>query len=143
MSKKFFDVFPTLQLKKQLHDIIEQTVVEKVSTTKNKDFLRIFARDKKDFLEKIDALPDGNNVLHGDFHPDNLMLGKDNELYLIDMMNVCKGPAEYDIARTYFLLGSNRQIQQDYLKLMETDFESIKPFHEIISLLRNREMGLE
>ena len=43
-----------------------------------KDFLRIFARDKKDFLEKIDALPDGNNVLHGDFHPDNLMLGKGN-----------------------------------------------------------------
>lgn len=108
-----------------------------------KDFLRIFARDKKDFIEKIDALPDGNNVLHGDFHPDNLMLGKDNELYLIDMMNVSKGPAEYDIARTYFLLGSNKQIQQDYLKLMETDFEKIKPFHEIISLLRNREMGLE
>ena len=23
------------------------------------------------------------------------------------------------------------------------DFETIKPFHEIISLLRNREMGLE
>lgn len=108
-----------------------------------KDFLRIFARDSKEYLEKIDALPDGNNVLHGDFHPDNLMLGKDNELHLIDMMNVCKGPAEYDIARTYFLLGSNKQIQQDYLRLMETDFETIKPYHEIICLLRNREMGLK
>ena len=106
-----------------------------------KDFLRIFARDKKDFLEKIDALPDGNNVLHGDFHPDNLMLGKDNELYLIDMMNVCTGPAEYDIARTYFLLGYNTNIQSEYLKGMGYTLKNIEPYLDVISAIRENEMN--
>ncbi|MBE5867080.1 MAG: PolC-type DNA polymerase III [Lachnospiraceae bacterium] len=42
MSKAFFEVFPTLELNKQLKDIMEQTQVEKVATTKSKEYLRIY-----------------------------------------------------------------------------------------------------
>ncbi|MBO5336018.1 MAG: PolC-type DNA polymerase III [Lachnospiraceae bacterium] len=42
MGKPFFDVFPSLKLNKFIHDIMEQTSVEKVSATKRKDFLRIY-----------------------------------------------------------------------------------------------------
>jgi len=42
MSKAYFDVFPTLKLDKKLHDLMEQTVVERVSATSRKDFLRIY-----------------------------------------------------------------------------------------------------
>ncbi len=42
MSKSYFDVFPTLKLDKKLHDLMEQTVVERVSATSRKDFLRIY-----------------------------------------------------------------------------------------------------
>ncbi|MBO5487212.1 MAG: PolC-type DNA polymerase III, partial [Eubacterium sp.] len=42
MGKPFFEVFPSLKLNKSIHDIMEQTSVEKVSATKQKDFLRIY-----------------------------------------------------------------------------------------------------
>lgn len=42
MSKKFFDVFPSLKLDTGLRDLYEQVTVEKVSATKRKDFLRIY-----------------------------------------------------------------------------------------------------
>ncbi len=40
--KPFFEVFPSLQLKKGLQELMEQTGVEKISATKRKDFLRIY-----------------------------------------------------------------------------------------------------
>ena len=40
--KLFFEVFPTLKLNNPFHDIMEQTMVEKISATKRKDYLRIF-----------------------------------------------------------------------------------------------------
>ncbi|MBE5884218.1 MAG: PolC-type DNA polymerase III [Lachnospiraceae bacterium] len=42
MSKPFFEVFPSLKLNKAVHDIMEQTLVERISATKRKDFLRIY-----------------------------------------------------------------------------------------------------
>ena len=42
MGKPFFEVFPSLQLDPSIHDIMEQTSVEKISATKRKDFLRIY-----------------------------------------------------------------------------------------------------
>ena len=42
MSKPFFDVFPTLKLDTGLHDLFESVVVEKVTSTKRKDFLRVY-----------------------------------------------------------------------------------------------------
>ena len=42
MAKKFFDVFPTLKLDSGMTDLFEQVMVEKISATKRKDFLRIY-----------------------------------------------------------------------------------------------------
>lgn len=42
MGKPFFEVFPSLKLDRETHDIMEQTSVEKVSATKSRDFLRIY-----------------------------------------------------------------------------------------------------
>ena len=41
MAKQFFDVFPTLKLDKKNHDLFEQVLVEKVSATKRRDFIRV------------------------------------------------------------------------------------------------------
>ncbi len=40
--KKFFDVFPSLQVDDKVKQLLEETVVERVSSTKKKDFLRIY-----------------------------------------------------------------------------------------------------
>ncbi len=42
MGKKFFEVFPSLKLDTGLRDLFEQVTVEKVSSTKRKDFLRVY-----------------------------------------------------------------------------------------------------
>jgi len=40
--KPFFEVFPSLQLKNPVHDIMKQAHVERISATKRKDFLRVY-----------------------------------------------------------------------------------------------------
>ncbi len=47
MAKPFFEVFPTLQLNGRVHDLLEQTGVEKISATKRKDFLRIYLQSSR------------------------------------------------------------------------------------------------
>lgn len=105
-----------------------------------KDFLKMFADDSVEIIAQINALEDGNYLLHGDFHPGNVMVDTDNNLTLIDMMNVCKGPAIYDIARTCFLLGNEKGLQNKYLELMGYEWKDILPYFEVISLLRENEM---
>ncbi|MBO4749480.1 MAG: PolC-type DNA polymerase III, partial [Lachnospiraceae bacterium] len=51
--KAFFEAFPNVQLPKGLHDLMEQTVIEKITTTKAKDFLRIYLVSKN-LIEKRD-----------------------------------------------------------------------------------------
>ena len=48
----------------------------------------------------IDELPDGNTLIHGDFHPGNIMI-QDGELVLIDMPEVTVGAKIWDLAGIY------------------------------------------
>lgn len=41
MAKQFFEVFPKLKLDKKNQDLLEQTVVEKVSATKSRELIRV------------------------------------------------------------------------------------------------------
>ena len=41
MAKQFFDVFPTLKLDKKIQDLFEQVMVEKVSATRSREFIRV------------------------------------------------------------------------------------------------------
>ena len=47
MGKPFFEVFPSLKLEQKIHDIMEQAEIEKVSSTKKKDFLRIYIKSSR------------------------------------------------------------------------------------------------
>ncbi len=42
MGKAFFEVFPGLKLDSKTSEIMEQTNVTKVSTTRKQDFIRIY-----------------------------------------------------------------------------------------------------
>jgi DNA polymerase-3 subunit alpha (Gram-positive type) len=91
MAKAFFEVFPTLKLNTGVQDIMSQTVVERVSTNKNKDFIRIYIRSpyliaKEDIIEtekniKKQLFPNMNIFvkiyekfeLSGQYNPEKLM----------------------------------------------------------------------
>jgi DNA polymerase-3 subunit alpha (Gram-positive type) len=55
MSKSFFEVFPTLKLDAKTKEIMEQTVVDKVSTTRKQDFIRVYI-SSKNLIDKADIL---------------------------------------------------------------------------------------
>jgi len=102
-----------------------------------KDFLRILTTDLV-ILDRIAWLPDDNHLIHGDFHFGNVMVDASNQLVLIDMMNVCRGPMLYDIARTYFLL--KEPFRNKYLDRMGYTFESIAPYLNVIFAVRENEL---
>ncbi len=91
-------------------------------------------------LDQIAALPEGDRLLHGDFHPDNILMAADGSAVLIDFMNVCRGPALYDIARTCFLI---RQAAPDlagkYLDRMLVKESELEPYLAVIGLCRQYE----
>lgn len=103
----------------------------------------------KDYLgffnyEGADSLPDGDIICHGDFHPDNVIRGVDGQLFVIDFMNLCHGPKEYDIARTFVLLTEGgpeyEPFGQIYLQMMQVSFEEIKALVEAVKFCRKKEM---
>lgn len=104
-----------------------------------KDFLKMFATDEETIF-KINALADDDCFIHGDFHLENVMVDKENNLVLIDMMNVCKGPILYDVARTYFLLSYDNNVQRKYLKQIGYTLDDIMPYLDVILAVRNNEM---
>ena len=59
--------------------------------------------EKKQVLEFLSHLPDGDCLCHFDFHPGNVMVS-DNGVFFLDWMTACKGDACADAARTYLLL---------------------------------------
>lgn len=54
-------------------------------------------------LARLDALPGGNALCHGDFHPDNVLVDGERVM-VIDWMNLVRGDAMYDVAMTWYLL---------------------------------------
>lgn len=56
-------------------------------------------------------------------------------------MNICKGPAIYDVARTYFLLENNKNFQEHYLESMGYELKDIMPYLEVILLVRENEIN--
>lgn len=107
--------------------------------------------------KKIDALPDGDCLCHGDYHPGNVWINENGEVQAIDFMNICFGPREYDIARTHFLITQGgmpeglaeeqenyiRQMQQilgkEYLKLMRVEKDDLEKYLDVIAICRKYE----
>lgn len=86
---------------KQLH----MTKVAKGALSSTKELyrtriegLRAYMTDEEvDTLHRInDAIPEGDTVVHGDFHPKNVMI-QDGELVLIDMADLTTGHPLYDL----------------------------------------------
>lgn len=91
-------------------------------------------------LDKINALPDGDCILHGDFHPNNILIVEDGTPVVIDFMNVCYGPALYDVARTYFLIKQfDGYLAESYLKKMNVPEGDIVEYVNIIEFCRKYE----
>ncbi len=53
---------------------------------------------------RLDATPKHNKVCHGDLHPSNIIITKEDEAYIIDWAHVTQGNGAADAARVYLLM---------------------------------------
>lgn len=116
--------------------------VQSASVLSYKEYLQMLLNGagqevEASLLEEIDVLPEDNTLLHGDFHPGNVLISTDHRAVVIDFMNVCSGPALYDIARTYVLLKEKDEaFGSAYLAKMEVSEEELLQFYTVIERCR-------
>lgn len=97
-------------------------------------------RNNQLIFNAINSLPDDDRLLHGDLHPNNILVMPDGTLVIIDFMNVCRGPALYDIARTYFLIKQlDGSLSNKYLKCIDVSENDIVEYLNIIEFCRQYE----
>lgn len=53
--------------------------------------------------DRLQALPDGDRLLHGDFHPYNI-LGTPEDAVIVDWLDATAGPAAADVCRSWLLM---------------------------------------
>jgi uncharacterized protein (TIGR02172 family) len=58
--------------------------------------------EKKKLIDYLGNLPDGDRLCHGDFHPDNVLIGEKS--WIIDWMNGTSGNPAGDVARSIILI---------------------------------------
>lgn len=113
-----------------------------------KDFIKLVIGDRDPAaFEKIDRLPDGDNVCHGDFHPFNVLVDDEGNAKVIDFMNVCRGPGLYDIARSYYLMRGDGPVNPEIVPLLQAFLQlhgvtetELEPYFEVIGICHKWEM---
>jgi len=65
--------------------------------------------DKAVVLDFLETLPDGDSILHLDYHPDNI-ISDTREATIIDWMTAARGAPAADIAATLYLLNEGEMI---------------------------------
>ena len=79
MSKKFFEVFPTLQLDKKIKNLLESTVVERVTSNRARDMIRVYLQS--DHLLQKDLVWETEKQIKKQLFPGQLMEVKLQEKY--------------------------------------------------------------
>jgi len=82
-------------------------------------------------LERVDSLPSGDRLLHGDFHPDNIILSPTQNGVLpviIDWPDASRGHPLADVARTSILIRAGGLPKQSVLRFLVGTFRTA--FHQ-------------
>lgn len=109
MMKNVFGVKRYSKLLARIHFELHTTGSELKDSVKNKlgreiDEVSALSEDEKGKIKSLlQALPEGNALLHFDFHPGNIIM-RDNVPIIIDWMTACVGDPCADVARTCLLL---------------------------------------
>ena len=65
---------------------------------------KLDATVRYDLHARLEEMPKRENICHGDLDPSNIIITDDDEAYIVDWSNVCKGNMQADVANTYLIL---------------------------------------
>lgn len=79
----------------------------------------ISATTRYDLHTRLESMPKGNSLCHGDFNPSNVIISEDGKAYIIDWSHATQGNPCADAARTYLLfwLSGDIATAEKYLEL--------------------------
>jgi Ser/Thr protein kinase RdoA (MazF antagonist) len=131
LRAKPWTIFRTARQFAELHVAMHKCVVPDDLPTQRAAFERSIhaAPDLPDdlrdaALRALATMPDGNQLCHGDFHPDNIMMTTRGPI-VIDWMTATRGNPLADVARTLLLLTSGEPpspIDRWMVKLLRRQF---------------------
>lgn len=76
----------------------------------------------------IDAVPERNTMLHGDYHPNNVMM-RDGEAILIDMDTLCMGHPVFELGSIFnALVGFGELDHEEIMRFLGLPFEVTSVF---------------
>lgn len=123
-SIKFADLFHTLHTTnadKTLYDDYQDVLVDRCEKAK-----KYITDDEAEQLKRIvKSIPRGNGMIHGDYHPNNVMVDDEGELLLIDMADISRGNGFYDIGGSYLIMDFVARIP--LLNMIVPKITSLKP----------------
>ena len=93
MSKQFFEVFPTLQLDKKMRTLLESTVVERVTSNRAKDMLRVYLQS--DHLLQKELIWETETQIKKQLFPNHQMEIKIQEKYALSSQYTLENLMEY------------------------------------------------
>lgn len=96
-------------LLRKLHD----KMADKIDETELSD------SKKFDLKSRLAGFAKHNKVLHGDFQFSNVIVGKDNKVYVVDWSHATQGNASADVAMSYLLMKMDKkdELAEKYLDL--------------------------
>lgn len=127
---------PLSDLPRQRERLIRQiTYAQSVSDT-----------ERTTMLARLEVLPDGDMVCHGDFHPNNVLIAGDKAT-IIDWMDGTRGSAIADVTRTLLLVDGGDQPAEitamfksfyldEYAQHRPLDADLIPRWYPILALAR-------
>lgn len=115
--KKPATVFSAPKTMARLHIAMHNTHTDKIRSYKDlvkssmeSDVMSFLTDDERiEIKNRLDSLPDGDSILHLDYHPDNIM-SDGNNTSVIDWMTSAKGTPAADVAATLYLLNEGEMI---------------------------------
>lgn len=74
---------------------------------------------KHELLELLKKLPTQKKLCHGDFIPENIIVGENGSMYIVDWLRAKQGTPAADVARTYldFCMQHRTESAEQYLKI--------------------------
>ena len=95
---------------------------------------------RKRLLRRLEALPDGDRLCHGDFHPWNV-IGDGPELLIVDWLDAACGAPEADLCRSYVLMHSRSaefpsRYVAAYLQTVHMDEGAVRAWLPVIAAAR-------
>lgn len=95
---------------------------------------------KKNILQKLDSITFDFRLCHGDFHPFNLILSKEEKVKVIDWVDASSGDIRADVFRTYLLYSqSSVELAEMYLHIyiaVVPAYQEMKFFNGLLLLLQ-------